>query len=99
MNDEDFMKERAAEVAAMNDTANHGPFCGRGYSPVTDAQLAETLAGAEIVIDEDRFDGFVYMEGYLSAERGGHAFLAVKTCTPGSVHLLAVPGLACAAHG
>jgi hypothetical protein len=93
MIDDDFLKERAAEVAAMQDPMNWGPFCGGGYWPVSDAVLADTLIDADIVIHEDRFDGFEYLEGYLGPDRARMPFLCVKTLTPGSVHLLAVPGL------
>jgi hypothetical protein len=92
-NADDFLMERAAEVAAMSDPSNWGPFCGAGYWPVSDAVLADTLADADIMIHEDGFDGFEYIEGYLGADRAHMPFLCVKTLVPGGVHLLAVPGL------
>ncbi|MCO5398332.1 hypothetical protein [Ralstonia soli] len=83
---------RMQERQAMNNPAQWGPFTGDGYYPVNDEQLADTLVGADIVIAEDRFTSFAYMEGYLSPERGSKPFFAIKDRTPGEVHLLSVPG-------
>lgn len=84
--------DRMQERRAMDDPAQWGPFTGDGYYPVTDEQLAETLAGAEIIVSEDRFASFAYIEGYLSPERGSKPFFVVKDRRPGEVHLLSVPG-------
>jgi hypothetical protein len=84
--------ERMAERQAIDNPALWGPFTGDGYYPVTDEQLADTLAGAEIVVNEDRFASFAYIEGYLSQERGSKPFFVVKDRRPGEVHLLSIPG-------
>ncbi|WP_449412062.1 hypothetical protein [Pandoraea soli] len=83
---------RLDERQAMDNPAQWAPFTGSGYYPVTDEQLADALAGAEILIEEDRFASFVYVEGYLSPERGSKPFFAIKDRTAGEVHLLSVPG-------
>ncbi|POR53882.1 hypothetical protein B0G62_103464 [Paraburkholderia eburnea] len=88
-----FDAARITERATMDDPTTWGPFTGSGYYPVDDAQLADALSGAEIVVHEEGFEAFEYIEGYLSSERGGIPFFAVKDRTPGAVHMLSAPGL------
>ncbi|WP_322094569.1 hypothetical protein [Paraburkholderia bannensis] len=84
---------RINEQASMHDPAAWGPFTGSGYYPVDDAQLADALAGAEIVVYEQGFGAFEYIEGYLSSERGSVPFFVVKVRSRGAVHMLSAPGL------
>lgn len=81
------------ERAAMHDPTAWGPFTGSGYYPVNDEQLTDTLAGAEILVHEEGFGAFEFIEGYLASGRGGFPFFAVKDRTPGAVHMLSAPGL------